>query len=238
MKLEVSDLRCAYGARPVLHGVSIAVDAGECVSVVGANGVGKSTLLNAVAGLVPARAGTVRLDGRDVTARGAPWRVRHGLVLCPEGRHLFPGLTVHENLVVGGIASGARRAAINARVAELTELFPVIGKRRDQAAGTLSGGEQQMVAIGRAMMGRPAVLVLDEPTLGLAPLMVDAVIAAVREIADGGTAVVLAEQNLHASLSVSERGYVLESGRVVLSGTGAELLADSGVVAAYLGADT
>lgn len=237
MRLRVTDLQVSYGPRAVLHGVSLEVASGECVSVIGANGVGKSTWLNAVAGLLPVTGGRVELEGRDVTRTSTPWRVRNGLVLCPEGRHLFPGLTVRENLVMGGVTQRLGKAETQSRIDEVVALFPVVRERSDQLAGTLSGGEQQMVAIGRAMMSRPSVLVLDEPTLGLSPLMVDTVMAAVREIADAGTAVLLAEQNLQASLAISERGYVLESGRVVLGGSGAELLADTRVAAAYLGID-
>lgn len=237
MRLRVTDLKVSYDRRAVLHGASLEIAAGECVSVIGANGVGKSTWLNAVAGLLPVSAGTVELDGRDITSMPTPRRVRNGLVLCPEGRHLFPSLTVHENLVMGGVRQRLGKAESQARIDEVIALFPVIGERHAQHAGTLSGGEQQMVAIGRAMMSRPRVLVLDEPTLGLSPLMVDTVMEAVRAIADTGTAVLLAEQNLQASLAISERGYVVESGRVVLSSTGGELLADSRVAAAYLGID-
>ncbi len=232
---EARGVCAAYGERTVLDGVDLVVDAGECVAVVGANGAGKSTLLAVAAGLFPTRRGTVVFDGRPL-GKGAA--VRRGLVLCPEGRQLFPQLTVLENLQLGMIALRPSRAALAAEVERVLDLFPAIAKRRGQRAGTLSGGEQQMVALGRALMASPRLLVLDEPTHGLAPLLVADVMRSVRHIAEGGCAVLLAEQNVHASLEVAHRAYVLESGRFVLEGPSRDVLADAGVLAAYLGIDT
>ncbi|PRZ42524.1 amino acid/amide ABC transporter ATP-binding protein 2 (HAAT family) [Antricoccus suffuscus] len=235
MILSAEDVYGGYGTRRVLHGISIQVDAGQCVAVVGANGVGKSTLLRSIAGQVPLLSGRVMLDGEDVSGQASSKLVRKGLVLCPEGRHLFSGLTVRENLIMGVTPLKVNAADTEFRIAAAAEMFPVIRERARQAAGTLSGGEQQMVAIARALVARPRVMILDEPTLGLSPIMTDTVIAAIQQIVADGTAVLLAEQNVRASLAISDFGYVIEGGRVVVSGTGADLLDDAAVVAAYLG---
>lgn len=235
MILSIEDVHGGYGSRRVMHGISVQVDSGQCVAVVGANGVGKSTLLRSIAGQVPLSSGRVLLDGEDVSNQAPSKLVRKGLILCPEGRHLFPGLTVRENLIMGVTPLKVSAADTEIRIAEAAQMFPVIQERAKQAAGTLSGGEQQMVAIARALVARPRVLILDEPTLGLSPIMTDTVIHAIQRIVADGTAVLLAEQNVRASLTISDFGHVIEGGRVVVSGTGSELLDDTAVIAAYLG---
>jgi branched-chain amino acid transport system ATP-binding protein len=232
--LEVADLRAGYGDVPVLRGVSFEVAAGEIVALVGANGVGKTTTLRTVAGLLPATGGTVRLDGIPITGRPAHEIVGRGLLLVPEGRRLFPSLTVRENLELGAYlaAPKARRAESLARV---LGLFPILAERRRQAAGTLSGGEQQMLAIGRSLMGRPRLLMLDEPSLGLAPLVADRIFEVVARISAEGTPVLLVEQNVRRSLQIARRAYVLEQGAVLLTGSARELAAREDVRRAYLG---
>lgn len=235
MLLIVDNVHGGYGDKLVLHGVSLTADAGSCIAVVGANGVGKSTLLKTVAGQIKPTAGKITFDGAEIGSWTPARLVAAGLVLCPEGRHLFSSLTVRENVLMGTAALGLRKQEVAKRIAEVEQMFPVVAERGKQLAGTLSGGEQQMVAISRALVARPKVLILDEPTLGLSPLLVDTVIDAIKEIVASGTCVLLAEQNVAASLAISDFAYVIESGRVVLEGSGADLLKDSAVVSAYLG---
>jgi branched-chain amino acid transport system ATP-binding protein len=235
-------LVAGYGRVEVLHGIDLDVRKGQAVTVVGANGAGKSTLLKAIAGLLSARTGRVELLGGDVTGWPAERRARAGMALVPEGRQVFGGLSVRDNLLLG--AYGRRRAAApdgDGRVSphealrQVHELFPVLAERARQPAGTLSGGQQQMLAVGRALMGRPALLLLDEPSLGLAPGAVREVVVKLRRLAAIGTTIVLVEQNAVAAFKVAERGYVLERGRLTLSGTTAQLGADPQVRRAYLG---
>jgi branched-chain amino acid transport system ATP-binding protein len=232
--LEVEDLHAGYGDVPVLRGVSLAVEAGEVVALVGANGAGKTTTLRAVAGLLAPSGGAVRLEGAPIGRMPAHQVVARGLLLVPEGRRIFPSLTVRENLELGAYlpAAKVRRAESLARV---LELFPVLAERRRQAAGTLSGGEQQMLAIGRSLMGRPRLLMLDEPSLGLAPLVADRIFDVVERIGAEGTPVLLVEQNARRSLQIANRAYVLEHGAVVLAGSARELAAREDVRRAYLG---
>jgi branched-chain amino acid transport system ATP-binding protein len=232
--LAVTDLRAGYGDVPVLRGVSLEVGVGEIVALVGANGAGKTTALRAVAGLLAPSGGEVRLEGASLAGMPAHRIVARGLLLVPEGRRIFPSLTVLENLELGAYlpAAKARRAESLARA---LELFPVLAERRRQAAGTLSGGEQQMLAIGRSLMGRPRLLMLDEPSLGLAPLVADRIFEVVQRISGEGTPVLLVEQNVRRSLQIAHRAYVLEHGVVVLSGPARELEAHEDVRRAYLG---
>lgn len=232
--LEVNDLQAAYGPITALHGVSLDVDDGELVAVIGANGAGKTTLLMAISGVVPVRGGTVLYRRRPINGLPPHEIVRLGIGQCPEGRRIFPRLTVRENLELGGFTQ-RDTWQVRRDIAEACELFPVLGTRMTQLAGTLSGGEQQMLALGRALVGRPKLLLLDEPSLGLAPLVVRQMFDVIGSLASRGIAVVLVEQNARAALALAARAWVLETGRVTLAGTGAELAADPRVRAAYLG---
>jgi len=232
--LEVQSLSVAYGDVRVLHDVSLRVGQGQIVSLVGANGAGKTTTLRAVSGLLPVLEGAVKFDGEPITGLAPSRIVERGLAHVPEGRHLFTNMTVHENLEMGAYLPRAK-GSMAETMAWVTGLFPRLAERRTQLAGTLSGGEQQMLAIGRALMSRPRLLILDEPSLGLAPIMVKAIFDAVTRINAEGTTVLLVEQNLVQSLRLSHRGYVLETGRIVLEGTGAELLANPHTRKAFLG---
>jgi branched-chain amino acid transport system ATP-binding protein len=232
--LEVRDLEAGYGDARAVSGVTLTVAPGEIVALLGPNGAGKSTLLKAVAGLVRPRAGTIRWDGEDLSSVNAHLIVERGLALVPEGRRLFGGMTVEENLDLGAFAERAR-AGRNASLERVFALFPVLKERRRQIVSALSGGQQQMVAVGRALMTNPRLLMLDEPSLGIAPRLVDAILASLVAINRGGVAIFLVEQNVHAALGLAHRGYVLEGGRIVGQGTGAELLRDDHVRRAYLG---
>jgi len=232
--LEVRDLSVAYGDVRVVHGVGLRVGEGEIVSLVGANGAGKTTTLRAISGLMPALEGQVLFEGRSLAGLGPSHIVELGVAHVPEGRQLFTNMTVEENLEMGAYLPRAR-AALDAGVRRVTALFPRLGERRQQVAGTLSGGEQQMLAIGRALMSRPRLLILDEPSLGLAPLLVKAIFEAVQRINAEGTTVLLVEQNLAQSLRLSHRGYVLETGRIVLEGTAEALLENPHTRRAFLG---
>jgi len=232
--LEVSAIRAGYGGVTILHDLSLSVGAGEMVAVLGSNGVGKSTLMKTVSGLMRASAGTIRFDGADITRAAPEAIVDAGLALVPEGRRLFNSMSVQENLLIGNTARHAR-----ARRGELMErvfgLFPVLGQRRDQAAGTLSGGEQQMVAIGRALMSAPRLLMLDEPSLGLAPALTHQVFAALSELNRESLAILVVEQNVALALAHCRRGYVIENGAVSLADSAAGLRGDDRVRRAYLG---
>jgi branched-chain amino acid transport system ATP-binding protein len=232
--VEVRDLEVRYGAVPALHGLSIAAADGGITAIVGANGAGKSTLLAAICGLVPAHRGAVYYRGEEVTRLSCEERVARGIVLCPEGRRLFPEMTVQENLLLGAYKA-ADQAAVGTQLERVFTLFPRIAGRRKQLAGTLSGGEQQMVAIGRALMATPRVLLLDEPSLGLAPNLVELIFATIPEIRRGGTSIVLVEQNAAMALDIADHGYVLETGEVTVSGPAAEVKARRDVIEAYLG---
>jgi branched-chain amino acid transport system ATP-binding protein len=230
--LEVRDLEAGYGGVPVLSHVSLQVVVGSLTVLVGPNGAGKTTLLNAIAGVIPS-SGTIRLAGADASADTVSRRVARGMVLVPEGRQLFGQMTVRENLELGGyLRSGRERAAM---IGEVLPLFPGLAGRQAQRAGTLSGGEQQMVALARGLISKPALLLLDEPSLGLAPRMVKEVFAIVRRICDAGTSVLLVEQNVRQALTIADRGYVLERGSLVAEGSGVDLLGTDRIRQAYLG---
>ena len=233
--LEVDDVAVSYGKRRALEGVTLTVEAGEIVTLLGANGAGKSTTLRAVSGLVRPTRGRIRYEGRDITHAPADAIVAAGVSHVPEGREIFPEFTVLENLLVGGHT--VRRSQLDERLEAAFQLFPVLRARRLQAAGTLSGGEQQMLAIGRALVTRPRLLLLDEPSLGLAPMLSREIFRVIRQINDGGVAVLLVEQNARRALAIATRGYVLETGRLVASGPSAALVADPRVRTAYLGLD-
>ena len=233
--LEARALHVGYGDAPALLDVSIAVGAGEIVAVLGPNGAGKTTLVNAIARLLPIAAGTLLLDGRDVTRESAMEMSRLGVALIPEGRGLFAGMTVEENLELGCYRREARGRRADG-LARVYAMFPVLGLRRRQIAGTLSGGQQQMVAIGRALMARPRLLLIDEPSLGLAPVVVAQVFEAIGAIHREGVAILLVEQNAALALAMASRAYVMEGGRIVADGSTAELASRPDIRAAYLGA--
>jgi branched-chain amino acid transport system ATP-binding protein len=232
--LEVSAIRARYGAIEALKGVSLTIDEGEVVTLIGSNGAGKSTTLRAVAGLTPAFAGRITFDGEDITGVPADEIVIRGIALSPEGRRCFSRMTVRENLDLGAYR---RRdtAAIASDMERVFELFPRLKERADQKAGTMSGGEQQMLAIGRALMAKPRLLLLDEPSLGIAPVLVDRIYETIGEIHRSGVAILLVEQNAHRALDAAGRGYVLETGRVTLTDDTASLRHDPRVQEAYLG---
>lgn len=232
--LEVSGLKVAYGDLTTLWDVSFTVAEGELVALVGANGAGKTTTLRAISGLLRPRAGSVRFRGRSLTGVSAHRITDAGIAHVPEGRQLFPMMTVEENLQLGSYPSRARRKRAE-NLPRVYEAFPVLGQRRGQDAGTLSGGEQQMLAIGRALMSDPDLLMLDEPSLGLAPIVVRDVFAVIAQIRAQGVTVLLVEQNVAQALTVADRAYVLENGRVTLQGSGKDLLQHDGVRRAYLG---
>ena len=232
--LELRGVEVAYGDLPALRGVSVSVEPGETLSVVGANGAGKTTMLRAISGLLRPRAGQILLDGVRLDTLPSHAIVEHGVVQVPEGRKIFPSLTVLENLEMGSYIAAAK-ARRREGLAQVFALFPRLEERVGQAAGTMSGGEQQMLAIGRALMARPRLLMLDEPSLGLAPIIVKEIFRIIGEINQLGTTVLLVEQNTRQALALSRRGYVLENGRVVLEGSGAELLGNEHVKRAYLG---
>lgn len=232
--LEVKELGAAYGAVTALRGVSLRVEDGEVVSLIGANGAGKSTLLRVLSGLLPPTSGSVHMSGNDITRLPAGERVKAGLVLVPEGRRLFGAMTVEENLHMGAHVHGVPKPGDRA-LGWCYELFPKIKERRSQLAGTLSGGEQQMVAIARALMARPKILMLDEPSLGLAPIIVQQIFGILEEVHAKGVTLLVVEQNAAQALRLSQRGYVLETGRLALEGPSGELLGNEAVRRAYLG---
>ncbi|MFN9369512.1 MAG: ABC transporter ATP-binding protein [Planctomycetia bacterium] len=232
--LRVTDLEAGYGPIRAVDGVSLDVEPGELVSIIGANGAGKTTLLMAISGVVQARRGAIEFAGRPLVGLPPHEIVRLGVSQVPEGRRIFPRLTVRENLELGGFTRDDR-GQLARDLEEACGLFPLLGERMGQLGGTLSGGEQQMLAIGRALVGRPRLLLLDEPSLGLAPLIVAKVFEVIAALAARGIAVVLVEQNARAALKIASRGWVLETGRVTLTGGGAELAADRRVRDAYLG---
>ncbi|MHB1710860.1 MAG: ABC transporter ATP-binding protein [Acidimicrobiales bacterium] len=233
--LDVVGLCVDYGTVRALHGVSLSIAPGEIVSLIGANGAGKSTLVNAVSGILVPSAGQVMFEGDDLVGTAAHRIARRGIAHVPEGRRIFPGLTVGENLNVA-LSSRKDRTEVEDDRAYVHRLFPVLYKQSHQRGWSLSGGEQQMLAIGRALMSRPKLLILDEPSLGLAPLVAGAVLRAVAELQARGITILLIEQNARAALRIADRGYVLERGRIVLSGTGKELARSETVRRVYLGA--
>ncbi|WP_151772756.1 ABC transporter ATP-binding protein [Streptomyces abyssomicinicus] len=234
--LEVEDLRVAYGKIEAVKGISFTVDAGQVVTLIGTNGAGKTTTLRTLSGLLKPSGGTIRFEGKDLNKVPAHKVVSLGLAHSPEGRHIFPRMSIEDNLRLGaylrddrdGIAKDIQRAY---------DLFPILGERRRQAAGTLSGGEQQMLAMGRALMSQPKLLMLDEPSMGLSPIMMQKIMATISELKAQGTTILLVEQNAQAALSLADHGYVMEVGKITLTGTGQELLHDESVRKAYLGED-
>jgi len=231
--LEVSDLHTHYGSIEALKGVSLTVNEGEVVTLIGSNGAGKSTTLRSISGLTPASAGSVAFGGEDITRVPAHEIVGHGIALAPEGRHCFPRMSVRENLDLG--AYRRRGSAISEDLDRVYDLFPRLKERESQKAGTMSGGEQQMLAIGRALMARPKLLMLDEPSMGIAPILVQRIYETIGEINRQGVAILLVEQNANYALDISKRGYVLETGHVALANDSAQLRDDPEVQRAYLG---
>jgi branched-chain amino acid transport system ATP-binding protein len=231
--LEIADLNVAYGDAQALWGVSLTVGVGEIVTIVGPNGAGKSTLVNTVAGIVPTRSGRIEIGGQDLTALPAHRVCRYGVAIVPEGRRLFPQMSVRDNLDMGSFVPGARPHH-DEMLARVHEIFPILRQRGEQVAGTLSGGEQQMLAIGRALMARPKLLLLDEPSLGLAPVVVDMIFDVLENIHKSGVSILLVEQHVGRALRLASRGYVLEEGRIVKLGTSDELVQDEHIRRAYL----
>lgn len=230
--LKVDNLSVSYGGIQAVKGVSLQVEKGKIVTLIGANGAGKSTILRTIAGIVPAQSGSVSFEGKPITGLPAYEIVQRGITLVPEGRRVFPNLTVLENLKIGAYL---RKDDLSEDLAYVHGLFPRLKERGWQLAGTLSGGEQQMLAVGRALMSRPKVIMMDEPSLGLAPLVVKGIFDIIKEINKQGVTVLLIEQNANMALKTANTGYVLETGRITLAGTGRELLANESVKAAYLG---
>jgi branched-chain amino acid transport system ATP-binding protein len=234
MLLELDNISVAYGRIEALHGITIGIDQGEVVALIGANGAGKTTTMRAISGLLPLTGGSIVFNGEDITRLRADLRVVRGLCQAPEGRGIFPGMSVAENLDMGAYTR-RDRAAIAADLERVFGLFPRLEERRKQAAGTLSGGEQQMLAIGRALMARPKVLLLDEPSMGLAPMLIQQIFSIITEIAKQGTTILVVEQNAQQALSRADRAYVMETGVIVKEGTGRDLMHDPAVKEAYLG---
>jgi branched-chain amino acid transport system ATP-binding protein len=235
--LRVQNLRAGYGRVEVLFGVSLHVDPGEIVTLIGANGAGKSTLLNSIAGIVKPRAGSIQFEKAEIGALPTEAISGRGCLLVPEGRQIFSEMSVYENLLLGAylrLKSRARRS-VAGDMEEVYGLFPILSKRKDQRAGTLSGGEQQMLALGRALMGKPRILLLDEPSIGLAPLVVRSIMETIVELRRQGTTILLVEQNARAALSIADRGYVMETGRITLEASARELSDNRDVQRAYLG---
>lgn len=231
--LTVKDLRVAYGQIEALKGVSLEINQGEVVAILGANGAGKTTLMRSISGLLPKKSGAVKLGDVDITRTPAEKIVRLGIAQSPEGRRVFGTLSVAENLVLGGFTQPAKSRHESLEM--VYAMFPRLAERRHQLSGTLSGGEQQMLAIGRALIAQPRLLLLDEPSLGLAPIIVQGIFASLRKIADSGVTVLLVEQNARAALKLADRGYVLEVGQIVMSGAASTLLQSPDIQEAYLG---
>ena len=231
--LQVSDLSVSYGSINAVKGVSFHVNPGEVVTLIGANGAGKSTILNTISGLLHPKSGSILFQGKDLHGIPADKILCLGLAQVPEGRHVFLQMTVEENLEMGAYTQP--KSTIAPGIADVYQRFPRLKERRRQIAGTLSGGEQQMLAMGRALMSKPTLLMLDEPSMGLAPILVEQIFGIIRELHAAGTTILLVEQNAQAALSVADRAYVLETGSIALSGTGAELMASDAVRKAYLG---
>ena len=231
--LKVEGLNVYYGSIHAIKGVSFEVNQGEIVTMIGANGAGKSTTMNTVAGLLKPKSGSITFEGHDITSTPASKVVSLGLALCPEGRRVFQQMSVRENLEMGGYTRPAGELA--ASLEQVFEQFPRLKERQRQIAGTLSGGEQQMLAMGRALMSKPKLLMLDEPSMGLAPILIEQIFQIVEDLHKAGTTVLLVEQNAQMALSIATRGYVLETGKITMTGTGQELLHDDNVRKAYLG---
>ena len=231
--LEITDLHVFYGAIHAIKGVSFEVREHEIVTLIGANGAGKTTILNTVAGLLRPRSGKILFEGRNISATPANKMVGLGMALCPEGRRIFQHMTVRENLEMGGYSRP--NGEIEASIGDVFDRFPRLREREKQIAGTLSGGEQQMLAMARALMSKPKLMMLDEPSMGLAPILVDQIFSIIRELHAAGTTILLVEQNAQMALSVADRAYVLETGRISMSGEAADLLQNDDVRKAYLG---
>ncbi len=231
--IELSGVKSRYGRIEALHGIDLTVGRGELVALVGANGAGKTTLLRTISGVQPISGGTITFDGADLTTRRPEARVAVGIGQVPEGRQVFAPMSIEDNLKMGAYTRPA--AEIRRGLDEIYTLFPILLEKRDLAAGNLSGGQQQMVALGRALMSRPKLLLLDEPSMGLAPLVVEEIFRVIGRLKETGITILLVEQNARAALSIADRGYVLETGAVVLSGSGRDLLCDDEVRRAYLG---
>jgi branched-chain amino acid transport system ATP-binding protein len=232
--LDLTDVHVRYGNIRALQGISLRVDTGELVALIGSNGAGKSTTLRTISGLLRPTQGTIRFEGTDITSEATDRIVAMGISHCPEGRHIFGSLTVAENLRLGAV-SRSDTPGISADLAMVFDLFPILKERTGQAGGTLSGGEQQMLAIGRALMSRPRLLLLDEPSLGLAPLMVERIFATIAALKAQGLTILLVEQNVHQALDIADRAYVIETGRITLEGEAAILRHDPKVEQSYLG---
>ena len=231
--LKVDNIHVYYGAIHAIKGISFEVEEGEIVTLIGANGAGKSTTLNTVAGLLKPREGSITFDGKNITGMHASRMVYNGMALCPEGRRIFQQMTVRENLEMGGFSRP--NAEIDSSIEDVFNRFPRLREREKQIAGTLSGGEQQMLAMGRALMSKPKLLMLDEPSMGLAPILVEQIFDIIKELHEAGTTILLVEQNAQMALSIADRAYVLGTGQITMSGPAAEVLADDRVRAAYLG---
>ncbi|MEU2762695.1 MULTISPECIES: ABC transporter ATP-binding protein [unclassified Streptomyces] len=234
--LEVEDLRVAYGKIEAVKGISFKVEEGEVVTLIGTNGAGKTTTLRTLSGLIKPLAGQIKFNGKSLRRTPAHQVVSLGLAHSPEGRHIFPRMTIEDNLRLGAFLR-KDSDGINKDIQRAYDLFPILGERRKQAAGTLSGGEQQMLAMGRALMSQPKLLMLDEPSMGLSPIMMQKIMATITELRQQGTTILLVEQNAQAALSLANHAHVMEIGSIVLSGTGQDLLHDDSVRKAYLGED-
>ena len=232
--LKVNNINVYYGAIHAIKGISFNVDEGEIVTLIGANGAGKSTTLNTVSGLLHSRTGDIKFLGNSISKMAPNKIVENGLVMVPEGRRIFLGLTVQENLEMG--AYTRPKAELKASMEEVYDLFPRLRERRNQIGGTLSGGEQQMLAMGRALMAKPKLIMLDEPSMGLAPLLVDLIFDLITDLNKRGSTILLVEQNAQAALSIADRAYVLETGKIVKTGKGSDLISDPDIKKAYLGA--
>jgi branched-chain amino acid transport system ATP-binding protein len=235
MLLHVDRIESFYGRSQTLHGISLTVEEGELICVLGANGAGKSTLLKNIAGLVRPRQGTIEFAGLRIDQMSTHRIVREGVTLCPEDKKIFPRMSVRKNLILGAWVHGRDYLRIQKNLTEVFELFPILNDRQNQMAGTLSGGEQQMLIIGRSLMSNPKLLMLDEPSLGIAPLIVERIFEVICEINRRGTTILLVEQNASVSLSVADRGYILETGKMILAGKAEDLFHDEQVKKAYLG---
>jgi branched-chain amino acid transport system ATP-binding protein len=233
--LQLEKVAVNYGSFRALNGIDLHVDSGELVVLLGANGAGKSTIFRAISGLNKLAEGDVRLNGQSIANRRPSQIVAAGVVQCPEGRKLFPQMSVMKNLLLGAYVHRKDKQGVRKSLDEVLELFPILREKKDDAAGSLSGGQQQMVAIGRALMSRPKLLLLDEPSLGLAPLVVKQVFEVIKRINGGGTSVLLAEQNAYAALQIAGRAYVIESGKIVMSGDRETMLGDDRIRKAYIG---
>ncbi|MGE7388274.1 ABC transporter ATP-binding protein [Streptomyces sp. NPDC004126] len=234
--LEVEDLRVAYGKIEAVKGISFTVNEGEIVTLIGTNGAGKTTTLRTLSGLIKPKGGQIKFQGKSLKKVPAHDIVSLGLAHSPEGRHIFPRMSIEDNLLLGAFLRNDKEG-IQKDIQRAYDLFPILGERRKQAAGTLSGGEQQMLAMGRALMSQPKLLMLDEPSMGLSPLMMQKIMATIAELKAAGTTILLVEQNAQAALSLADQGHVMEIGKIVLSGPGRELLVNEDVRKAYLGED-